>query len=82
MRRSAFVHIHSVRLKTGDEILIARVISDSGEIGYGFSLRLDGTEARHMAEWNAGVRAEIPESLKAPLPPEIEAAIGSIHWLP
>ena len=54
------VHVHSLRLATGEEALVARVIAPGGRIGYGFSLRLDATEARHMAEWAAGVRAERP----------------------
>ena len=54
------VHVHSLRLATGEEALIARVVAPDGRIGYGFSFRLDGTEARHMAEWAAGVRAERP----------------------
>ena len=54
------VHVHSLRLATGEEALIARVISPDGRTGYGFSFRLDATEARHMAEWAAGVRAERP----------------------
>ena len=54
-----FVHVHSMRLATGEEALIARVVAP-GRVGYGFSFRLDATEARHMAEWAAGVRAERP----------------------
>ena len=54
------VHVHSMRLATGEEVLIARVVATDGRVGYGFSLRLDATEARHMAEWAAGVRAERP----------------------
>ena len=49
-----------MRLATGEEALIARVTAPGGRVGYGFSFRLDATEARHMAEWAAGVRAERP----------------------
>jgi hypothetical protein len=52
--------VHSLRLATGEEALVARVLTTEGKVGYGFSFRLDGTEARHMAEWAAGVRAERP----------------------
>src|SRR5438309_7403640 len=45
-----------MRLATGEEALIARVVAPDGRMGYGFSFRLDATEARHMAEWGAGVR--------------------------
>ncbi|HZS69059.1 MAG TPA: hypothetical protein VFA72_18260 [Burkholderiales bacterium] len=54
------IHVHSMRLATGEEALIARVVAPDGRVGYGFSFRLDATEARHMAEWAAGVRAERP----------------------
>lgn len=76
-----FVHIHSIRSGPGEEILVARVVA-GGKVGYGFSLQLDATAARHMAEWNAGVRTDIPESLKIGLPPEIQAVIASVRWLP
>ena len=49
-----------MRLATGEEALVARVVAPGGRVGYGFSLRLDATEARHRAEWAAGVRAERP----------------------
>jgi hypothetical protein len=52
--------VQSLRVATGEEALVARVLTTEGKIGYGFSFRLDGTEARHMAEWAAGVRAERP----------------------
>jgi hypothetical protein len=49
-----------MRLATGEEALVARVVAEDGRVGYGFSFRLDSTEARHMAEWAAGARAERP----------------------
>jgi hypothetical protein len=49
-----------MRLATGEEALVARAVAPDGREGFGFSLRLDATEARHMAEWAAGVRAERP----------------------
>ena len=83
-----------MRLATGEEALIARVVAPGGRVGYGFSLRLDATEARHMAEWAAGVRAERPayESQldhaweRAYLSDEeidwqIEAAFANIEWI-
>lgn len=60
MKGSHHVHVHSMRLATGEEALIARVLTPQGRVGYGFSFRQDATEARHMAEWAAGVRAERP----------------------
>ena len=52
--------MQSLRLATGEEALVARVLTRDGRVGFGFSFRLDATEARHMAEWAAGVRAERP----------------------
>ena len=63
------VHTHSVRLANGNEALVTRVVAGDGRIGYGYSLKLDATEARHMAESNA-----------FPIPPEIQAIIDTIDW--
>ena len=60
MTRLAFVHVHSMRLAAGQEALVARVLTQDGKTGFGFSFRLDGAEARHMAEWHAGARTERP----------------------
>lgn len=49
-----------MRVAGGEEVLVARVLAEDGRIGYGFSFRLDATEARHMAEYHAGVRAGRP----------------------
>lgn len=77
-----FVHTHSIRLPAGDEVLVTRVLAAEGKVGYGYTLTLDSTASRHMAEWNAGVRKDVPEALKLALPPEIEALLPSIRWLP
>jgi len=52
--------VQSLRIATGEEALVARVESTAGKVGFGFSFRLDATEARHMAEWAAGLRGERP----------------------
>ena len=49
-----------MRLTSGREALIARVVAQDGRIGYGFTVDLDATAARHMAEWDAGIRKERP----------------------
>ncbi len=90
-----FVHVQSLRLASGEEALVARVVAKSGRVGYGFSFRLDATEARHMAEWNAGVRPERPayeSQLDHPwerawlsdeeIEWQSEAAFAMIRWLP
>jgi len=49
-----------MRLRSGHEALVARALTEDGKTGFGFTFRLDAAEARHMAEWNAGVRKEKP----------------------
>ena len=49
-----------MRIASGEEVLVARVQAENGAVGFGFSFRLEATEARHMAEWAAGVRPERP----------------------
>jgi hypothetical protein len=66
-----------MRLASGDEALITRAVAPDGKVGYGYSLTLDATEARHMAQRNAH-----DASSMATLPGEIQAAIGSLSWLP
>ena len=63
------IHTRSVRRANGDEALVTRVVAGDGRIGYGYSLKLDATESRHMAESNA-----------FPIPPEIQAIIDAIDW--
>lgn len=95
MTKPAFIHVHSIRIATGEEVLVARVLAEDGRIGYGFSFRLDATEARHMAEYHAGVRAERPAyegrlrhawetsfMTKAEIQWHAEAAFAKIRWQP
>jgi hypothetical protein len=49
-----------MRLQSGQEALVARVLTHDGKTGFGFSFRLDAAEARHMAEWHAGTGAPKP----------------------
>ena len=60
-----------MRIATGQEVLVARVLTQGGRVGYGFSLQLDATAARHMAEWAAGLREW-----------QSEAAFAKIRWIP
>jgi hypothetical protein len=91
---SAFLHVHSMRLASGREALIARVVAQDGRIGYGFNLDFDATAARHMAEWDAGIRKERPlyaPSLdhpwekawiaQQPIEWQLEPAFARIAWL-
>jgi hypothetical protein len=83
-----------MRLQSGHEALVARVLTKDGKTGYGFSFRLDAAEARHMAEWHAGVRAEKPrlEPLlghawetayvsDGPVPWSCEPGFAVLQWL-
>jgi len=92
--KDAFVHVHSMRIASGEEVLVARVLAEDGRVGYGFSFRLESTEARHMAEWHAGVRAERPDYRQAlghpwetaflekkEIPWGSEPAFAAIRWL-
>lgn len=51
---------------------MTRAIADDGTVGYGYSLGLDATASRHMAERFSD--EELPE--------EIREAIRSVRWLP
>jgi hypothetical protein len=90
---SAFLHVHSMRLAGGREALIARVVAGDGRIGYGFDFDLDATAARHMAEWDAGIRPERPSYVsrldhpwerawlsRQPIEWQLEPAFGQIAW--
>jgi hypothetical protein len=84
-----------MRLASGHEVLVARVLTQDGKIGFGFSFGLDAAEARHMAEWQAGARTEKPrlEPLldhswetafleERPVPWDSEPGFARLAWLP
>jgi hypothetical protein len=92
---ASFVHTHSMRLASGQEALVTRVLTGDGRTYFGFSLRLDGTEARHMAMFHAGLRRERPRIApvlghpwetayvsRAPIPWDSEEAFSHLRWLP
>lgn len=93
--RASYLHVHSLRLASGHEALVARALAKDGRIGYGFSMRLDAAEARHMAEWHAGLRKErlrIEPVLGHPwetaflsneaIPWDCEPGFATLAWLP
>jgi hypothetical protein len=95
MTSLSYVHVHSMRLATGQEALVARVLTNEGKTGYGFSFQLDAAEARHMAEWHAGVRKERPQYQpvldhpweiaflkKEPIPWDREPGFTALEFLP
>jgi hypothetical protein len=95
MARLKFVHTCSIRLAAGQEALVTRVVRDDGKAFFGFSLRLDATEARHMALHHAGLRAERPRMEPAlahpwetsyvsgsPIDWNLEPGFANIRWLP
>ncbi len=54
----AYTHVHSVRVASGAEALVARVLAADGTHGFGFTLNLDAGVARDMAAWDALARAK------------------------
>jgi hypothetical protein len=84
-----------MRLQSGHEALVARVLTEDDRVGYGFSFSLDATAARHMAEWHAGARKDKPriEPLLAhpwetayvagqPVPWDCEPGFTALEFLP
>jgi len=95
MTGAVFIHTCSIRLASGHEALVTRVLRDDGVAAFGFSLQLDATESRHMAMHAAGLRAERPRITPvlahpwetawvagAPIPWDAEPAFSRLAWLP
>jgi hypothetical protein len=91
----SFIHTQSMRLASGHEALVTRVLKDDGSTGFGFSLQLDATQARHMALYEAGLWPERPRitpviahpwetawAAREPVPWQIEPAFSRLVWLP
>lgn len=89
------VHTQSLRLASGHEALVTRVIAPDGKVGFGFNLQLDATQARYMAMHEAGLRAERPHITPVmahpwetawvanePVPWDAEPAFARIAWYP
>ncbi len=55
--RITHTHVHSMRLASGAEVLVARVLAADGTAGFGFTMNLDAGAARDMAAWDALARA-------------------------
>jgi len=53
----AHVHVHALRLASGAEALIARVLTVEGVAGFGFSFGTEAFPARDMAAWDAAARS-------------------------
>ena len=89
-----FVHTCSIRLAAGQEALVTRVLRGDGKAFFGFSFRLDATEARHMALHAAGLgeRPDYQPVLGHPwedallsdqtIPWHCEPGFANISWLP
>ena len=93
--QASFIHTHSMRLASGQEALVTRVLAEDGTAGFGFSFQLDATEARHMALYHAGLRRERPRITPvlghpwetawvshSTIPWELEAGFSRLRWLP
>jgi hypothetical protein len=87
--------VQSIRLASGEEALVARVLGENGKAAFGFSFRLDAAEARYMAEWQLGARTDKPRvepvlghpweralSEDKSIPWELEPGFNSLRWLP
>jgi hypothetical protein len=83
-----------MRLASGKEALVTRVLTEDGRACFGFSLRLDATEARHMALFHAGLRSERPRITPlsghpweaayvshSEIPWECEEGFSRLQWL-
>lgn len=94
MTRPAFIHTQSMRLASGQEALVTRVLAEDGRMGFGFSLQLDATEARHMAMHDAGLRPGRPRITPVlghpwetaylagkPVPWDAEPGFSRLEWL-
>jgi hypothetical protein len=84
-----------MRLASGHEALVTRVLGNNGSSGFGFSMQLDATEARHIALYNAGLSTERPRITPVmahpwelawvagePIPWDAEPAFSRLEWLP
>jgi len=84
-----------MRLASGQEALVTRVLAEGGGTGFGFSFRLDATEARHMAMYHAGLRGERPRIAPVmghpwetayvageKIPWDCEPGFSRLQWLP
>jgi hypothetical protein len=93
--RARFVHTQSMRLASGQEALVTRVLAEDGRTAFGFSLQLDATEARHMAMHQLGLWPERPRITPVmahpwetewvadrPVPWEAEPGFSRLEWLP
>lgn len=84
-----------MRLASGQEALVARVLTEEGKAYFGFSMQLDATQARHMALFHAGLRGERPRiapvlghpwetafASGSEIPWQCEAGFSRLRWLP
>jgi len=51
------IHVHALRLASGAEALVARVLTVDGVAGFGFSFGTEAFPARDMATWDAAARS-------------------------
>jgi hypothetical protein len=62
----ASLEVRSIRLRGGEEILLACVTAENGRVGWGITFDLDATAARRMAEQHAGLAVGEPDYLSRP----------------
>jgi hypothetical protein len=84
-----------MRLASGQEALVTRVLTEDGQSHFGFSMQLDATQARHMALFHAGLRSVRPRITpvlghpwetayvaQGEIPWDREPAFSRLQWLP
>ena len=54
----AHTHVHSLRVASSAEALVARVLTTDGTAGFGLTFNLDAGVARDMAAWDALAQAK------------------------
>ena len=59
----ASLEVRSIRLPSGEEVLMTLVTAENGAVGWGITFTLDATAARYMAEQHAGFRVGEPDYL-------------------
>jgi L-alanine-DL-glutamate epimerase-like enolase superfamily enzyme len=76
---AAYSQTNSMRVASGDEVLVVRVLTREGVAGYGFTFREDVAAARLMARWDATARAAGRPlwQLLREATPELRAALES-----
>src|SRR3989442_12928274 len=72
--RPSYIHTKSMRLVSGHEALVTRVLAEGGRTGFCFNLQVDATAPRPMAMYNVGLWPRRPRITPGTGPP------GGTRW--